>query len=182
MSCCELELNLRIKPRSRIKRDKPEALSVPPEINQVWSMDFMSDSLKNGRSMRTFDVFDDCNCEGLAIDVDVSLPAQRVIWSLQQMIEWRGNPLALRCDNGPEPITHELVDWLTQEQITLLHIQSGKATQNADIEHFNRTARQEWLELKLFEDIEYEQLLATKWQWTYYNVRPHSAIGGVPPR
>jgi putative transposase len=75
MSCCELELNLRIKPRSRIKRDKPEALSVPPEINQVWSMDFMSDSLKNGRSMRTFDVFDDYNCEGLAIDVNVSLPS-----------------------------------------------------------------------------------------------------------
>jgi putative transposase len=98
------------------------------------------------------------------------------------MIEWRGNPLALRCDNGPEPITHELVDWLTQEQITLLHIQSGKATQNAYIEQFNLTSRQEWLELKLFEDIEHEQLLATKWQWTYYNVRPYSAIGGVPPR
>ena len=73
----------------------------------------MSDSLKNGRSMRTFKVFDDYNREGLAIDVDISLPAQRVIRSLQQIIEWRGKPLALRCDNGPEFIIHELVDWAT---------------------------------------------------------------------
>ena len=178
----ELELNLRIKPRSRIKRNKPEALSVPSEINQVWSMDFMSDSLKNGRSMRTFNVLDDYNRESLAIDVDISLPAQRVIRSLQQIIEWRGKPLALRCDNGPEFISHELIDWATQEQITLLYIQPGKPTQNAYIERFNRTARQEWLELNLFEDIEHAQLLATQWQWTYNNVRPHSAIGGVPPR
>ena len=81
----ELELNLRIKPKSRIKRDKPEALAVPAEINQVWSMDFMSDSLKNGSSMRTFNVIDDFNRESLAIDVDLSLPAQRVVRSLQQI-------------------------------------------------------------------------------------------------
>ena len=55
----ELELNLRIKPRSRIQRDKNDALAVPTEINQVWSMDFMSDSLKDGRSIRTFNVIDD---------------------------------------------------------------------------------------------------------------------------
>ena len=149
----ELELNLRIKPKSRIKRDKPEALAVPAEINQVWSMDFMSDSLKNGSSMRTFNVIDDFNRESLAIDVDLSLPAQRVVRSLQQIIEWRGKPLALRCDNGPEFISHELVDWAIEEQITLLYIQLGKPTQNAYIERFNRTARQEWVELNLFEDI-----------------------------
>ena len=96
----ELELNLRIKPRSRIKRDKPDALAVPAEINQVWSMDFMSDSLKDGRSIRTFNVIDDCNRESLAMDFGISLPAQRVIRSLQQIIEWWGKPLALRCDNG----------------------------------------------------------------------------------
>ncbi|MFT6733846.1 MAG: putative transposase [Marinobacter maritimus] len=98
----ELELNLRIKPRKRIKRDKPEALSVPSKINQVWSMDFMSDSLKDGRSIRTFNVIDDFNRECLTIDVALSLPTQRVIRSLNQAIEWRGKPLALRCDNGPE--------------------------------------------------------------------------------
>jgi len=79
----ELELNLRIRPRSRIKRDNPEAFSVPSEISQVWPMDFMSDFLKNGRSMRTFNVLDDYNRESLAIDVDISLPTQRGIRSLQ---------------------------------------------------------------------------------------------------
>ena len=178
----ELELNLRIKPRSRIKRDKPVALSVPSDIDQVWSMDFMSDSLKNGRSIRTFNVLDDFNCESLAIDVDIFLPTQRVVRSLEQIIEWRGKPLALRYDNGPEFVSHELVKWVTKEQITLLYIQPGKPTQNAYIERFNRTAQQEYLSLNLFEDVEHAQLLATQWQWTYNNVRPHSAIGGVPPR
>ena len=178
----ELELNLRIKPRSRIKRDKPDALAVPAEINQVWSMAFMSASLKDGRSIRTFNVIDDCNRESLAMDFGISLPAQRVIRSLQQIIEWRRKPLALRCDNGPEFISHELIDWAIQEQIILLYIQPGKPTQNAYIERFNRTARHELLELNLFEDVEHAQLLATQWQWTYNNIRPHSAIGGVPPR
>ncbi|MFT0214135.1 DDE-type integrase/transposase/recombinase, partial [Pseudomonas sp. F1_0610] len=89
---CELELNLRIKPRERIKRNKPDALSVPTTINDVWSMDFMSDSLASGRSIRTFNVIDDFNRECLAIDVDLSLPSARVIRSLEQIIEWRGKP------------------------------------------------------------------------------------------
>ena len=85
----ELELNLRIKPRSRIKRDKPDTLAVPTKINQVWSMDFMSDSLKDGRSIRTFNVIDNSHRESLAMDVGLSLPAQGVIRSLQKIIEWR---------------------------------------------------------------------------------------------
>ena len=78
----QLELNLRIKPRRRIKRDKPQALSVPLSINQTWSIDFMSDSLNTGRKIRTFNVIDDYNRECLGIEVDQSLPAQRVIKSL----------------------------------------------------------------------------------------------------
>ncbi len=178
----ELELNLRIKPKRRIKRDKPEALVVPQRINQVWSIDFMSDSLSDGRSLRTFNVIDDYNREGLGIDVDLSLPSSRVIRSLEQIIEWRGKPAALRCDNGPEYISYELRSWANKNQITLLYIQPGKPTQNAYIERFNRTARQEWLEIHLFESIEHAQLLATQWFWVYNNKRPHSAIGGVPPR
>ena len=182
----DLELNLRIKPRKRIKRDKPEALSVPSAINQAWSMDFMSDSLKDGRSVRTyvrtFNVIDDFNRECLTIDVDFSLPTQRVIRSLVRIIEWRGKPSALRCDNGPEYISQDLIEWANQDQITLLYIQPGKPTQNTYVERFNRTARNESLELNIFEDIEHAQLLATQWQWTYNNERPHSSIGGVPPR
>jgi putative transposase len=177
----ELELNLRIRPRRRIKRDKPDALNVPQEVNQVWSMDFMSDTLSNGRSIRTFNVIDDYNREGLTIDVDFSLPSARVIRALEQVIEWRGKPLAIRCDNGPEYISKQLINWATDKQITLLYIQPGKPTQNAYIERFNRTARHEWLDLHLFESIEHAQSLATRWLWVYNNERPHSSIGGIPP-
>ena len=96
----ELELNLRIKPRRRLKRSKPDALSVPIAKNQVWSMDFMSDNLGDGRPLRIFNVMDDYNREGLGIEVDISLPSARVIRSLEQIIEWRGKPAAIRCDNG----------------------------------------------------------------------------------
>lgn len=178
----ELELNLRIRPTRRIKREKPDALSVPTTINQVWSMDFMSDSLTDGRSFRTFNVLDDYNREGLGIDVDLSLPSARVIRSLEQIIEWRGKPYAIRCDNGPEYISQALKDWTQEQQITLLYIQPGKPTQNAYVERFNRTVRHEWCDLHLFESIEQAQVLATQWLWTYNNERPHTAIGGIPPR
>ena len=177
----ELELNLRIKPRRRIKRDRPDPLSVPVAKNQVWSMDFMSDALADGRKIRTFNVMDDYNREGLAVDVAYSLPSVRVIRALEQVIEWRGKPAALRCDNGPEYISHQLVEWANEQHITLLYIQPGKPNQNAYIERFNRTARHEWLDLHAFESIEHAQHLATQWLWQYNNERPHTAIGGIPP-
>jgi putative transposase len=178
----ELELNLRIKPRRRIKRDKPEALSVPMAINQIWSMDFMSDTLTDGRSIRAFNVVDDYNREGLNIDVDLSMPAQRVIQSLERLIEWRGKPKAIRCDNGPEYISQALRDWAQAMDIELMYIQPGKPTQNAYIERFNRTVRQECLNLHLFDSVESAQNITTQWLWIYNNQRPHFALGGMPPR
>lgn len=178
----ELELNLRIKPRRRLKRDKPDALAVPTAVNQVWSMDFMSDSLTDGRSIRTFNVIDDYNREGLTIDVDLSMPGLRVIRALEQIIEWRGKPAAIRCDNGPEYLSAALVTWANRQQITLMYIQPGKPTQNAYVERFNRTVRHEWLDLHEFESIEQAQQLATEWLWLYNNERPNTAIGGIPPR
>lgn len=177
----ELELNLRIKPRRRLKRDKPDALSVPSAINQAWSIDFMSDSLVDGKTLRTFNVIDDYNREGLAIDVDLSLPSLRVIRSLEQVIEWRGKASAIRLDNGPEYIAQPLIDWANQRRITLMYILPGKPTQNAYIERFNRTVRHEWLDLHMFDSVEQAQQLATEWLWLYNNERPHTAIGGVPP-
>jgi putative transposase len=88
----ELELNLRIKPRKRLKRDKPDALAVPDAPNAVWSMDFMADRLGGGRQFRLLNVLDDFNREGLGIEVDFSLPAERVIRSLTLIIAWRGKP------------------------------------------------------------------------------------------
>jgi len=178
----ELELNLRIKPKRRLKRDHPGELDVPTAINQVWSIDFMCDQLASGKTFRTFNVIDDYNREGLGIEVDVSLPSARVVRALEQIMEWRGKPAALRCDNGPEYLSQTLVNWVNQQQITLIYIQPGKPTQNAYIERFNRTARHEWLDMQQFESIAHAQHLATEWLWQYNNERPNMAIGGMPPR
>ena len=178
----ELELNLRIKPRRRIRRDYSGELDVPRAPNQVWSMDFMSDGLRDGRTIRTFNVIDDYNREGLGIEVAFSLPAPRVIRALDQIIEWRGKPAAIRCDNGPEYISQALVAWANEHRITLIYIQPGKPTQNAYIERFNRTVRHDWLDLHSFVSLEHAQDLATQWLWQYNNERPNTAIGGVPPR
>jgi putative transposase len=94
----ELELNLRIKPRKRLVRSKPEPLNVPEVINQVWSMDFMHDKLVVGRSIRLFNVIDDFNRKALGIEVDFSLPSKGVIRSLKQIISWRGKPQVIRYD------------------------------------------------------------------------------------
>lgn len=94
----QLELNLRIKPKKRVVRERPEPLGTATSINQVWSMDFMHDQLADGRSIRLFNVVDDFNREGLGIEVDFSLPAERVIRALDQIIEWRGKPDNLRCE------------------------------------------------------------------------------------
>ena len=145
-------------------------------------MDFMSDSLADGRLLRTFNVLDDYNREGLGIEVDLSLPSARVIRSLEQIIEWRGKPCAIRLDNGPEYIAQSLVDWASKNRITLMYIQPGKPTQNAYIERYNRTVRHEWLDMHAFESVDHAQHLATEWLWLYNNERPNTAIGGVPPR
>jgi putative transposase len=96
-----MSLALRIKPKKRMNRAKPEPLTVPESINAVWSLDFMHDQLTDGRTFRLFNVIDDFNRDALGIEVDLSLPSERVIRSLDQIIEWRGKPKVLRCDNGP---------------------------------------------------------------------------------
>lgn len=179
---CELELNMRIKPKKRIKREKPEALAQPQAANQVWSMDFMHDQLHNGRSYRLLNVIDDYNREGLAIEADFSLPAERVIRVLEQIIEERGVPRVLRCDNGPEYISNCLQVWAAKKGVRLEYIQPGKPQQNAYVERYNRTVRYDWLSQHLFESIEDVRDHATEWLWTYNNERPHTALGGYPPR
>ena len=177
----ELELNLRIKPRKRLTREKPQALVVPNTINECWSMDFMHDQLENGRSYRLFNVIDDFNREGLGIEVDFSLPSERVIRALNQIIQWRGKPKQLRCDNGPEYVSNVLANWAKENSIELKFIQPGNPQQNAYIERYNRTVRYDWLNQYLFGSIAEVQDHATRWLWTYNNERPNMAIGGVPP-
>lgn len=177
----EMELNLRIKPRKRLKREKPEELSVPKEPNVTWSMDFMADRLADGRQFRLLNVLDDFNREGLGIEIDFSLPSERVVRALNQIIEWRGQPFAIRVDNGPEYVSATLSEWAAAKGIALNHIQPGKPQQNAFVERYNRTVRHEWLDAYLFETIEEVQETATKWLWTYNHQRPNMAIGGIPP-
>lgn len=177
----ELELNLRIKPKKRLVRQKPEPLSVPEAINDCWSMDFMHDQLSDSRSYRLFNVIDDFNREGLAIEVDFSLPASRVIRALDQVIEWRGKPNRIRCDNGPEYISNLLGDWAKSNSIELAFIQPGNPQQNAYVERYNRTVRYDWLNHYLFESIDEVQRHATNWLWTYNNERPNMALNGITP-
>lgn len=178
----ELELNLRIKPKKRLVREKPEPLQVPESINRVWSMDFMHDQLSDGRSYRLFNVIDDFNREGLGIEVDFSLPAERVIRSLEWIIEWRGEPDAIRCDNGPEYISGQLMAWAEERGIAIEYIQPGKPQQNAYVERYNRTVRYDWLEQYLFDTIAEVQDYATRWLWTYNHERPNMALGGITPK
>ena len=144
-------------------------------------MDFMHDQLEDGRSYRLFNVIDDFNREGLAIEVDFSLPAARVIRALDQVIEWRGKPRQLRCDNGPEYVSGLLATWAENRGIGLEFIQPGNPQQNAYIERYNRTVRYDWLGQYLFSNIEEVQQHATNWLWTYNNERPNMALGGITP-
>lgn len=177
----ELELNLRIKPRRRLKRAVPEELAEPRRINEVWSIDFMHDALANGRAFRTFNVLDDYNREGLGIEVDFGLPSGRITRVLDQIIEWRGKPMAIRSDNGSEMCSAEFQTWAARHRIRLIYIQPGKPTQNAYVERYNRTVRHEWLDQHLFESIEEAQRTATEWLWIYNNERPNMANGGITP-
>ena len=178
----ELELNLRIKPRKRLVREVPEALAVPAATNQIWSMDFMHDQLQNGRSFRLFNVIDDFNREALGMEVDFSLPSERVIRALKQIIEWRGKPKAIRCDNGPEYVSGKLIAWAEANNIRMEYIQPGKPQQNAYVERFNRTVRYEWLSQYYWADLEEVRLFATNWMYDYNHNRPNMALGGFTPK
>ena len=177
----ELELNLRVKPRRRLVREKPDELAVPEAPNRTWSMDFMADRLSDGRAFRLLNVLDDFNREGLAIDVDFSLPAERVIRSLNRIIEWRGKPDSIRVDNGPESVSGKLVAWVKKRNIALQYIQPGNLQQNAYIERYYLTVRHESLDQYIIELIEEAQHHATKWLWTYNNDRHNMGICWVTP-
>lgn len=103
-----MKLNLRMMRRKRLPKRFPEALSTPKTTNVCWSMNFMSDALLDGRKIRTLNIPDDFNWEALAIEVDTSLPAKRVVRTLEQLAQWRGYPQRTRVDNGPEFISATL--------------------------------------------------------------------------
>ncbi len=117
----------------------------------------------------------------LGIEVDFSLPAERVVRALNQIIEWRGAPRTIRVDNGPEHVSGTLMEWAENRGITLAYIQPGKPQQNAYVERCNRTVRHEWLGPYIFESIEEVQQIATGWLWPSNNERPNMGNGGMTP-
>ena len=141
----------------------------------------MHDSLTDGRGFRLFNVIDDYNREALTVEVDFSLPAGRVIRSLNQLIEYRGKPVQIRCDNGPEYISNALKDWAEQQSINLSYIEPGNPQQNAYVERFNRTMRYDWLNQELFDNLERVRVQAENWLYHYNHKRPNMGNGGFTP-
>jgi putative transposase len=156
-------------------------LLVPQCANQGWSADFMSDALYHGLRFRTFNVIDDYNREALAIEIDTSLRAKRIIRVFTRLKEARGLPDILRVDNGPEWLSHAFVDWMRSQGVLIHYIQPGRPNQNAYIERFNRTYREEVLNMYLFDDLDEVREITSHWLAQYNEVRPHDALGGVAP-
>ncbi len=178
---CELALNLRIKPKKRLPARSPVPLHQPAQPNSFWSMDFMSDSLASGRKFRTLNVLDDFNRESLAIEIDYSLPTERVVRVLDQVALTRGYPAFIRVDNGPEYISQRLLEWAQQHGVTISHIQPGKPAQNGYIERFNRTYREDILDQYWFSDLNEVRDITYEWMDMYNGQRPHSSLGYKTP-
>ena len=176
-----LGLNIRVKPKKRLPVREPQPLVTPAEAIISWSLDFMHDSLANGRTIRTLNIIDEFNREGLWIEVDTSIPAARVVRVLDMLALWRGYPKQLRLDNGPELISQTLADWAGEHDVALAFIQPGKPAQNAFIERFNRTYRESVLDAYLFHTVAEVQAITEDWLEEYNAIRPHEALGDVPP-
>lgn len=176
-----LRLNVRRRSKRRIPERIKQPLMVPESINQVWSMDFMCDSLVDGRRFRLLNIIDDYNRESLWIEVDTSLPSLRVIRVLQQLLESREKPRTIRVDNGPEFISDKLQLWCNDKQIKLQFIQPGKPVQNAFIERNNGSLRKELLDAYLFFSLGEVREMAEEWRQDYNCSRPHQSLGFVPP-
>jgi putative transposase len=177
----EMRLNLRRKYKKRLPLRIQHPLIQPLHHNLTWSMDFVHDGLFQGKSFRAFNVIDDFNREVLTISIDTSLTSLRVIRELNKLLEWRGKPEQLRVDNGPEFIAQAMEDWCKANGIALLFIQKGKPHQNGYIERFNRTYRDEVLNVFAFEELNQARLITSAWMWIYNNERPHSSLGYMTP-
>lgn len=174
-------LNLRRRRKRRLPARVKTPHVIPIKTNITWSMDFMHDSLINGKQFRTFNVIDDHNREALMITIDTSISAHRVVRELTRLIEWRGKPEVIRIDNGPEFTSAAFEAWARKHRIKLCFIQPGKPTQNSLIERFNGNYRREVLSAHLFTGLNEVRDETQKWIWTYNNVRPHQSLGNKPP-
>jgi putative transposase len=178
----QLKMNKRRKGKRRLPQRVKQPLEQQSLINQSWSMDFMSDTLVNGRKFRTLNIIDDCNREALAIEIDTSLSAKRVIRTLEQVIDWRGKPKVIRVDNGPEYTSKDFEWWCREKHITIQFIQPGRPMQNGFIERFNGSYRKEILDAYVFFELNEVRALTVQWIEEYNTRRPHEGLGNATPR
>lgn len=177
----EEKLQLPKRRRKRIRSAKRIPLAAPTRLNERWSMDFVHDSLADSRKFRSLTVIDEFSRESLAIDVSISIPGTRVTRALDAIAVVRGYPDVIMSDNGPEFTGRALDCWASKHGVRLHFIQPGKPTQNAFIESFNGTFRDECLSAEWFQDLADARFKIEKWRQEYNERRPHSSIGRVPP-
>jgi putative transposase len=176
-----LGLNIRRKRKRRLPERVIEALQQGSQVNQTWSMDFMSDALMSGRKIRLLNIMDDFNREMLAIEVDTSHTGERVTRVLDEIIDSRGKPDQIRVDNGPEFTSGAFVDFCRQKGILIKYIQPGKPVQNGYIERMNRTIREDILDAYLFESLDQVRILTQNWMEDYNQNHPHQGLGMLSP-
>jgi len=173
-------LAVRRRGRKRVARTT-RPVPPPPRAGLLWAMDFMQDVLADGRTFRTLNVVDLCTRECLAIEVDTSLPGRRVARVLDHLCERHGRPAMIRVDNGPEFAGHALDAWAYRQGVQLDFIDPGKPMQNGYLESFNGKFRDECLNQHWFLDLADARQLIQTWRVDYNTVRPHSALGNLPP-
>ena len=157
--------------------DNPaNTIAVPLKQNIEWAMDFMTDVLINGNKFRTLNIIYQYNRTCLRIEIQSSMTAWRVIITLNQVIEKYGKPSGIRTDNGPAFTSHLFQNWLEETKIEWVKIQKGKPQQNAIIERFNRTYREDILDVNLFRTLDNVRDLTQTWMEEYNNERPHEEL------
>lgn len=174
-------LNRRKRGRKRLPARIKQPLIIPQQPNDTWSMDFMHDTLMNGRKFRVLNIIDDFNREALRIEPHFSIGSNLVIKILERLVFERGKPSGIRVDNGPEFISSALSEWCMDRSIKLIYIQPGKPMQNGYIERFNRSYREGVLDANLFETIHQARQLSDEFQEDYNLYRPHESLGNLSP-
>ena len=176
-----LGFTLRRKSRKRLPARIKTPLDQPMQPREIWSMDFMSDSLMTGRSFRVLNIIDDYNRQALCTTPDFSMPAIRVVGHLKQAIEVYGKPLEIRVDNGPEFLSKIFVQFCETEGIDINYIQPGKPSQNGYIERFNKTFREDVLDAYLFRNLEEVKWQSEVFREDYNENHPHKSLGRKSP-
>jgi putative transposase len=168
--------------RRNAKRIKGKyRLAVAPHSNATWSIDFMHFRLASGAPARTLNVLDDFSRECLLIKGGFGTSASLVAEQLAELVERRGVPSTIRCDNGPEFTGHAFLQWAAAAGITIEHIAPFRAYQNAYIERFNRTVREDMMQWNSFASLEDFDRAAEKFRYQYNHCRPHQSLGWTTP-